>query len=89
MIEYPDFIENKGHIHLVGFSLGGISAYDIASMQWFEEDGLPPWDIIQEDEKTCKTPDIQVPKLDFKITCVFTCGSPIGIDIAWIISFIC
>ncbi|KAI8884731.1 hypothetical protein K501DRAFT_332419 [Backusella circina FSU 941] len=78
VIDYPDFIENKGHIHFIGFSLGGISAYDIASMQWLEEDGLPPWDVVEEDERTCKTPDIQVPKLDFKITCVFTCGSPIA-----------
>ncbi|KAI8389263.1 DDHD domain-containing protein [Blakeslea trispora] len=74
-LEHPDF---KGDVHFIGFSLGGIIAYDIASMQWLQEDGLPPWNESSNKEIICKTPDIQVPLLDFKIRSVFTCGSPIA-----------
>jgi hypothetical protein len=70
-MEYPDF---NGDVHFIGFSLGGIISYDIASMQWLaEEDGNPPW-VSNEGQ----TPDLIVPKLDFKIRYLFTCGSPIG-----------
>lgn len=63
--DHPNF---KGHVHFIGFSLGGIIAYDIASMQWFKEDGVPPWENM----------NMIVPRLDFKIQHVFTCGSPIA-----------
>lgn len=67
--EESDF---KGDVHFIGFSLGGIIAYDIASMQWSKEDGSPPW------VKSCQRPDIQVPHLKFNVLSLFTCGSPIA-----------
>ncbi|KAG2235931.1 hypothetical protein INT48_004261 [Thamnidium elegans] len=73
-LEYPEF---DGHVHFIGFSLGGIIAYDVASMQWFNQDGLPPWKNKLTSEQTCQMPDISVPQLQFKIRYVFTCGSPI------------
>lgn len=76
---YEDYVSShpgfNGHVHFIGFSLGGIIAYDIASMQWSEhEDGLPPW----AKGDVSNTPDITVPPLGFKIKSIFTCGSPIG-----------
>ncbi|KAI8346914.1 DDHD domain-containing protein [Choanephora cucurbitarum] len=73
--DHPGF---KGDVHFIGFSLGGIIVYDIASMQWLQEDGLPPWHDTGLEEPVCRTPDIKVPLLDFKIRSVFTCGSPIA-----------
>ncbi|CAO3593873.1 unnamed protein product [Absidia cylindrospora] len=85
---WPDFESNNGQVHMVGFSLGGIIGYDIASMQWKEcEDGPAPWhnpssppcllmnkpNIYQR-----RTPDLQVPILDFPLRCLFTCGSPVA-----------
>ncbi|KAG0162684.1 hypothetical protein DFQ28_010452 [Apophysomyces sp. BC1034] len=78
LIEYPDFIDNQGQVHIVGCSLGGIAAYDIASMQWFEEDGQPPWEVVEESDYVCRKPDVCVPRLDFKLRYLFTCGSPIA-----------
>ncbi|CEG73851.1 hypothetical protein RMATCC62417_09150 [Rhizopus microsporus] len=76
---YEDYVSShpgfNGHVHFIGFSLGGIIAYDIASMQWSEhEDGLPPW----AKGDVSNTPDITVPPLGFKIKSIFTCGSPIA-----------
>lgn len=65
-------------VHFIGFSLGGIIAYDIASMQWLDEDGLPPWKSLELDKLSCPTPDLIVPLLKFKVRSLFTCGSPIG-----------
>jgi hypothetical protein len=48
-------------------------------MQWFEEqDGIPPWQNTVLEEMCCQTPDLIVPRLEFKIRNIFTCGSPIG-----------
>jgi hypothetical protein len=47
-------------------------------MQWLAEDGNPPWVLNKQEEMACQTPDLIVPKLDFKIRYLFTCGSPIG-----------
>lgn len=74
-LEFPDL---DIQVHFIGFSLGGIIAYDIASMQWSDEDGLPPWQHTELDKLSCPTPDLIVPQLDFKVRSLFTCGSPIG-----------
>ncbi|KAI9030094.1 DDHD domain-containing protein [Phycomyces nitens] len=78
LADHPDFKENQGQVHMVGFSLGGIAGYDIASSQWLPEDGLPPWDGVQDQKYVCARPDVKVPKLDFPIKSLFTCGSPIA-----------
>lgn len=73
--EFPDL---DIQVHFIGFSLGGIIAYDIASMQWLDEDGLPPWQSLELDKLSCPTPDLIVPQLKFKVRSLFTCGSPIA-----------
>ncbi|KAL0078001.1 DDHD domain-containing protein [Phycomyces blakesleeanus] len=78
LIDYPDFEENQGQVHMVGCSLGGVAGYDIASSQWLPEDGLPPWDGVQDKQYVCARPDVNVPKLDFNVKSLFTCGSPIA-----------
>lgn len=72
---YLELNNFKGDVHFIGFSLGGIIAYDVATMQWLQEDGCPPW---KESDVECQKPDIHVPPLNFKIRSLFTCGSPIG-----------
>lgn len=74
--ENPEF---QGHVHMIGFSLGGVACYDILSMQWsLEEDGTPPWENVKPDPYICAKPDVNIPKLAFKVQNLFTCGSPIG-----------
>ncbi|CAO3650923.1 unnamed protein product [Cunninghamella blakesleeana] len=77
---YPDFLDNRGQCHIVGFSLGGVIAYDIASKQWKPEDGLEPQMTSSDNNPyLCYEPyHIQVPTLDFPLKYLFTCGSPIG-----------
>jgi hypothetical protein len=83
---------------MVGFSLGGVIGYDIASMQWdLAKDGTMPSPQQQQQQhdpsaflKNTNTllhyhqskPDLQVPLLEFPIRCLFTCGSPIGKSIS-------
>lgn len=76
--EFPDFVSNKGQVHMMGCSLGGIAAYDILAHQWREEDGRPPWETIEEQTYVIKKPEINVPMLDFNVRLLFTCGSPVG-----------
>ncbi|ORZ04631.1 DDHD domain-domain-containing protein [Absidia repens] len=98
--DWPDFESNNGQVHMVGFSLGGIIGYDIASMQWKEsEDGPAPWHMPPSSPSPSptsqpnhdpfllmnkpnlyqrRTPDLQVPVLDFPLRCLFTCGSPVA-----------
>ncbi|KAM3588930.1 hypothetical protein VKS41_001357 [Umbelopsis sp. WA50703] len=75
--EFPDFISNNGQVHMMGCSLGGIAAYDILAHQWNDEDGKPPWEAVEEQAYVVKKPDINVPKLDFNVRFLFTCGSPV------------
>lgn len=80
--ENPEF---EGHVHMIGFSLGGVACYDILSMQWsLEEDGPPPWENVKPDPYVCAKPDVNIPKLEFKVQNLFTCGSPIGKVSLWI-----
>ncbi|KAG2176318.1 hypothetical protein INT43_005552, partial [Umbelopsis isabellina] len=76
--EFPDFVSNKGQVHMMGCSLGGIAAYDILAHQWKDEDGRPPWETIEEQAYVVKKPEITVPILDFNVRFLFTCGSPVG-----------
>ncbi|GAB5587875.1 hypothetical protein Unana1_02775 [Umbelopsis nana] len=76
--EFPDFEANNGQVHMMGCSLGGIAAFDILAHQWTEEDGRPPWESVEEQDFVVKKPDIHVPKLDFKVRFLFTCGSPVA-----------
>ena len=57
---------------MIGFSLGGIAAYDILAMQKGNVHIEP------QDPYARMAPDICVPQLDFKVQHLFTCGSPIG-----------
>ncbi|CAO3633011.1 unnamed protein product [Cunninghamella echinulata] len=77
---YPDFIDNQGQCHIVGFSLGGVIAFDIASKQWKPEDGIEPQlNPSENNPYLCYEPyHIQVPMLKFPLKYLFTCGSPIG-----------
>ncbi|KAI8332032.1 DDHD domain-containing protein [Chlamydoabsidia padenii] len=90
---WPDFEKNNGQVHMIGFSLGGVIGYDIASMQWNKEkDGPAPSPnhhqqhdpaMFLKDTDTLlyyhqSKPDLQVPLLEFPIRCLFTCGSPIA-----------
>ncbi|KAI8099160.1 DDHD domain-containing protein [Halteromyces radiatus] len=82
---WPEFTENGGQVHMIGFSLGGVIGYDIASMQWFpEQDGPAPWHHLSTDSSInnnpyyCYKPDIHVPLLDFQLRYLFTCGSPVA-----------
>ncbi|RUS14253.1 hypothetical protein BC937DRAFT_94103 [Endogone sp. FLAS-F59071] len=81
--EHPEFASN-GTVHIIGFSLGGICAYDILSEQWEPEDGVPPWEEELPEEVTetsgplLRRLDVTVPKLPFRVKSLFTCGSPIG-----------
>lgn len=78
VIEFPDFESNNGQVHMMGCSLGGIAAFDILAQQWNEDDGRPPWESVEEQAYVVKKPDIHVPKLDFKVQSLWTCGSPVG-----------
>ncbi|KAI9492948.1 DDHD domain-containing protein [Zychaea mexicana] len=84
------------HVHMIGFSLGGVAAYDILSMQWKNNSldtttttttttNAPPTQQQQQQQQQqqhepcmCATPNVCVPKLDFEVEHLFTCGSPIA-----------
>ncbi|KAI9281433.1 DDHD domain-containing protein [Umbelopsis sp. AD052] len=77
-VEFPDFVSNKGQVHMMGCSLGGIAAFDILAQQWNEEDGRPPWESVEEQGLVVRKPEINVPKLNFNVSSLFTCGSPVA-----------
>ncbi|KAI9253889.1 DDHD domain-containing protein [Phascolomyces articulosus] len=99
------------HVHMIGFSLGGVAAYDILSMQWdnnmksMDESTMStsttsnnthydlndlfattttssttttPQKQYHHEPCMCTTPNVCVPKLDFEVEHLFTCGSPIA-----------
>ncbi|KAI8575877.1 hypothetical protein K450DRAFT_259601 [Umbelopsis ramanniana AG] len=78
IVEFPDFVSNKGQVHMMGCSLGGIAAFDILAQQWNEEDGRPPWESVEEQGLVIRKPEINVPKLNFNVSSLFTCGSPVA-----------
>ncbi|KAI8142825.1 hypothetical protein BJV82DRAFT_713927 [Fennellomyces sp. T-0311] len=67
---YRDY-GSPDNVHMIGFSLGGIAAYDILAMQ-------SNVSVQQNDPYACSAPDVCVPKLDFSVQHLFTCGSPIA-----------
>ncbi|KAL1924230.1 uncharacterized protein VTP21DRAFT_7265 [Calcarisporiella thermophila] len=65
LAENPDFETSGGEASVICFSLGGILMYDILAHQ------------VQDVQTGGKYPH-RVPKLDFKIKHLFTCGSPVA-----------